>query len=163
MARDRGTVLAMKRFLLLAVTALGCSSSSEDEEFTYGRADVEAALVGKWTGSFASGRTGTIELNLALAAPGAQTKCANRTLSLKCMTESTAALTGTLTTSDGQLQTVPVTGTIMIGGTTFNNGYVSISTSAGVNLNAMYEAGTLKNGTLSASGATSTFTLTRAK
>jgi hypothetical protein len=159
---DRDTVLGMKRFLFLAALIVGCSSSNEEQpDYQYGRSDVESALVGTWTGSFASGRAGTLELNLALAAPGAQTKCGNRTLSMKCMDSSSASLTGTLTTSDGQLSALPATGELTIFGTTFTNGSLYLKTASGLTLSAQYEAGTLRNGTLSDTSSTATFTLAR--
>jgi len=153
----------MKHVLLLAVFALGCSSSDEDEGYKFDRGDVESALVGKWTGSFASGRSGTLEVNLALATPTAQAKCGSRTLSMKCMDTTQATLSGTLTTSDGQLSAVPVTGDLTIIGLTFTNGMLQLQTTTGLTLSATYDNGTLKNGTLSSSSSTASFTLTRAK
>lgn len=155
----------MKRFLFLALLApaLGCSSADEEPDYQFQRADVEAALVGKWTGTFASGRSGTLEVNLAMAAPGAQTKCGSRTLSVKCMTESVANFEGTVTTSDGQLSAVPATGYFVVLGTTFTNGMLELKTATGLTLSATYDQGTLRSGTLSQTTSTSTFTLTRAK
>lgn len=152
----------MRTFLPLVVVLMACSSSDEEPAYQFDRADVESALVGKWTGTFASGRAGTLEVNLALATPTAQTKCGNRTLSLKCMDTTTASLSGTLTTSDGQLTAAPVTGDLTIFGTTFNSGTLQLKTTSGLTLSAQYAPGTLRQGTLSDTASTSTFTLTRA-
>ena len=150
----------MKRFLLLAVFLASCSSS-EDEEFQFDRNDVDSALSGTWTGSFATGRSGTLDVVLRIAPPTAQAKCANRTLSTKCTTESEAIFEGTLTTSDGEFAAVPIKGYVMIGGTEFNNGYLDLTTADGVTLNAAYSGGALRDGTLRKAESTSTFTLAR--
>lgn len=152
---------------LVACSSSSSSSPSSDEpQWQFGAAEAEAALAGAWTGTWsAAGSSGSIDLKLSMAAPGATPKCGSRTLSgdlgVKCIDMTSITLVGTLSTSDGTYKDTPVTGTLQVDGTRLTNGFLSLRTTAGETLDANYVQPAFESGRLQLKGSTATFSLSR--
>ncbi len=156
----------MLRSLLLVCALTACASSSSEPDWKFGAAEAESSLAGKWTGTFTSGgKTGSIDLELALAAPTAAPKCGNRTLSTdlapKCMDTTSVRLVGKLTTSDGAFNAAAMTGGLEVFTTTLTSGWLELKTADGKSLTAQYSPSTFKDGRLALASGEAVFTLTR--
>lgn len=95
---------------LLVLLALNACSSSDEDEFEFGKADMESALHGTWVGSWTpvNGAETPFELVIrAPDAPGMRMACGNRTfsesgpgLSEQCVTETSLTVSATATITD---------------------------------------------------------------
>jgi hypothetical protein len=115
-------------FLFLGVMSVGCSS--EDEEFEFGRADMEAAVFGTWTGTVTPPGETAAPLTLEIRARDDVARdlaCASRNfesapgLEMQCSTDTTLAVSATLVAGDGASPT-ELDGDFIVGGTTFSGG-----------------------------------------
>lgn len=157
----------MVRFLALAIFLTACSSSESDEpDYKFGAAEAQSALTGDWTGTWsAGGKTGAIDLKLAMATPVATPKCGNRTLSgdlaPKCIDVTTVRLVGTLTTSDGAFGGASMNGALEVFATTLTDGQLDLKTTDGKTLTARYVSPSFKDGRVMLPAGEATFTLSR--
>lgn len=154
----------LRSLILVSVLTACASSSSSDPDWKFGAAEAESSLAGKWAGTFTAGaKTGSIDLDLALAAPTATPKCGSRTLGLapKCIDVTTVRLVGTLTTSDGAFNAAAVSGALEVFSTTLSSGQLELKTADGKTLTAQYQPSTFKDGRLALASGEATFTLAR--
>ncbi|MBI2394654.1 MAG: hypothetical protein HYV09_34110 [Deltaproteobacteria bacterium] len=159
--------LAVFACCALLACSSSSSSSSDEPEWQFGAAEAEAALAGAWNGTWsAAASSGSIELKLSMASPGATPKCGSRTLSsdlgVKCIDMTSIRLVGTLTTSDGTYKDAPVTGALEVDGTKLTSGFLSLRTAAGETVDANYVQPAFQSGRLQLKDGTATFSLTRA-
>jgi hypothetical protein len=114
----------------LSLAATGCGSPDEEEEFSYGEAEMRGVAVGEFTGTMTmSGKTATsLDLTLTQAPPQSQPTCASRTFGLEpqCIATSSLVLTGTLTTGDGAHAGTALDGEFMVLGYTMTGGELSL-------------------------------------
>lgn len=145
----------------LSLASIGCGSAGEEEEFSYGEADMRGVAVGDFTGTMTiNGETATLDLTLTQAPPDKQPTCESRTFGIEplCMGSSSLRLTGTLTTSDGAHASTALDGEFAVYGYTFTNGELSLS-GTGVTLHATWNDKAFQNGSVNASEQEGTFTL----
>lgn len=151
---------------LVVATFAACSgddsATTQPETFTFGEADVRAAVTGDFTGTLTiSGKAATpLKVHLDKA-PVSTTKaaCGNRSLTdPQCITVSTMQLVGTVWSDDKTFDAAAVTGTFDVYGTDLRSGSLRLVAGSRT-LDFSFDAGTFKNGRLldgadSAGGAT---------
>jgi hypothetical protein len=163
------------RKILLSVSAitaflinpnLGCGGGgSEDDDFTYEEADMQAAVLGTWTGTLEIGDTTetiTLELEQATAEsspsfspPSERLQCGSREFiksAAACASMSSMPLVGTLSSVSGDLDG-PITGQAMAY-YTLDSWELEVSVEDGVALSGNFHDGKFEGGM--ATGADST-------
>jgi hypothetical protein len=148
-----------------AIAALGCSSSS-DEDYKFGAAEMEQVVVGTWSGTWGSetpdagtsdagaddagadganeGGTGLVPFTLRVdrvARTGSSPLCDPRPLSVHplCVSTSEMPLRATLDVSDGSFTGVELTGMLRVPGAELNEADMSLNgTSADVGIVAQW-------------------------
>lgn len=102
---------------------LACSSNDDEEDFTYGEADMKAAALGDWQGTAeVDGESVAFTLSLeqasgksstqSISAPGVTPQCGSRSFvkpAAACISTSSMPVVGTLTSDNDELSG-PVTG-----------------------------------------------------
>lgn len=145
----------------LSLASIGCGSA-EEEEFTYGEADMRGVAVGDFKGTLTmNGKVETtLDLTLTQAPPDKQPTCESRTFGIEplCMGSTSLRLTGTLTTADGAHAATALDGDFSVYGYTFTNGELSLG-GTGVTLHATWNGKGFENGSVNVSEQQGTFTL----
>lgn len=142
--------------LCAAVSACGSSDSTTPEEtFSFGEPEMKTAVTGDFKGTLTLTGKAPTPLSLHLdKAPASTTKaaCGNRSLSHPlCISVSTMALVGTLSTDDKTFDATPVAGTFDVYGTELKSGTLQL-TAGGRTLSFSFDGGAFKNGTVQESG-----------
>ncbi|HEY3498154.1 MAG TPA: hypothetical protein VGK73_25825, partial [Polyangiaceae bacterium] len=126
----------------------GCSSAEDEDQFTYDGADMQALVVGTWTGDFRLGQADASSLTLELDSindpESRELACGNRTFSTPgetfrptCVSGSTLLLSGVLEVADGSLPTTELRGEFSIWSLNLDGGNLSLrSSDDGVSLSA---------------------------
>lgn len=133
---------------LAAVVALSlpaCAfNNNADPEPNFGAEEMQALIVGTWTGTLTlQGKTSAMQLVLEHAPPGTSPACSNRTLGVDpaCVDMTTLGVKGTLTTADGAYAASPVTGTFNVMGLELRGGFLELKLQDGKSLSAQHEGG----------------------
>jgi hypothetical protein len=151
----------------LCAPALACSSSSKQDEqqpFSFGAPEMEAAAGGDWVGEIelaGAAQTGH-QLHLDYSPAHNHPACESRTLNdPMCVTTSSMGFVGTLSSDDKKFDSTPVHATFEVLGEHLTSGFLSIDTGS-VLLNADFVQGAFTAGKASENGAPiGTFTLRR--
>ena len=158
----------MSRLAPLALIALlaptGCTAT-EEEEWQYGAAEMEAAIAGQWEGTLevAGGAPAFLSVSLERLPPSASPACGNRQLnSPQCMATSSMRFDGVVTTDDGRFNGALVQAELTVDGTELSWGYFNMSVGDGSTFGTELHYPELQPGTFAGSdGAQGTFELLR--
>lgn len=161
--------------VVLCLPTTGCSSSQGQldpvEQFSFSQADMRAAVAGNWTGPIGSTDAGYTDdiatlvlddsasyLDQADAGSSSGTQsisprrlqgcgAGDRQFLAGCLTESTMALAGNISSSGGTIPTSTVAGTFVVDGTTLVYGNLNVATPRGDVVLAVFSAGQFGNWT----------------
>jgi len=114
----------------VSIMLFGCGPSEEEAEFNYGEAEIEALVVGTWSGAWRNTPDSTARFTLDVARPATpdqRASCTSRTFSTSSVTEGPGQrvacgpttdmnLEATLTIDDGSLELASLAGHVMIAG-----------------------------------------------
>jgi hypothetical protein len=127
--------------LLCAFALPACTTSSESEP-AFGAEEMQAVVVGSWTGSLTSGGKSTeMKLVLEHAPPGTSPACSNRVLGVdpQCIDMTELGVKGTLTTADDAYKASPVTGSFRVMGLDLSGGFLELKLADGKTLSAQQQ------------------------